>query len=323
MTTGLLRVALTTVVFLSIQTSAFASDSGYRRVFANKDATGDALVQAFFELLSQTGSPVGRLGTTDQQDQASKRLVKPFLDPAFQLQRSTGERYTADTYIPSDVDRFKLDEIRVTRPANNVIIVRYSAKVSESLPGEQLVMSENKAPRLTVFHWSKEDSRWKVLSHANFNTPIAAICNTKPVINSGLKSTASVKDQALGEGLMDSFFTLIEKGDAKPILHPFIQFQSANGVGYTTLAERQAKTQYPKPYLDKPIVTRNANLLVVSQNHTTENRVLMGKYQRRGGKSPILATFINDNEASWRMIAFASFAPAKALPADVKCKEPS
>ena len=179
------------------------------------------------------------------------------------------------------------------------------------------------APRLTVFHWSSKESRWRVLSHANFNTPIAAICNDKPIVESPWSAGSDIGDQELGEQLMTNFFDLIEKGDARPMLHPLIQYQSANGVGYTTLAERQANSKFPRPYLDKPAVTRNGSLLVVTQYNTADERVLMGKYQLRGGKSSLIATFMTENRGPWRLIAFASFAPAKTLPVDFQCKDPA
>ena len=65
--------------------SSFAADTSYETVFNNKSATGEELANAFFDLLSNTGSPTGTVGTTAEQDEASKALVKPYLDPAFLL----------------------------------------------------------------------------------------------------------------------------------------------------------------------------------------------------------------------------------------------
>lgn len=315
-----IRIPVTVIAILSFNKAAVASDTVYEKVFSDKYASGSALAHAFYELLSKTGSPAGTFGTTPEQNENSRRLVMPYVDPAFQLQRSTGQRYTAETFMPSDVDYYELDRIMVTRPSKDIVVVRYSAKTTESYPGEELVMSGTEAPRLTVFHWSPSVSRWRVLSHANFNTPIAAICDKKPFVDSAWNPPQNTDDQALGERLMSNFFALIEKGDAKPALHPLIQYQSANGVGYTTLAERKAKTQYAMPTLDKPTVTRNGNLLVITQYHTTQDRVLMGQYERRGGKSSLLGTFISDDKGSWHLISFSSFAPAKSLPKDVRCQ---
>jgi hypothetical protein len=59
-------------------------------------------------------------------------------------------------------------------------------------------MSKDKAPRLTVFHWHEPDSGWKLLSHANFNTPVSAICDKDPLVDNGLASFATAEDQTLG-----------------------------------------------------------------------------------------------------------------------------
>ncbi len=168
------------VFFLaSMPSQALAASAAYDQVFKNKSSSGEALVTAFFDLLSNTGSPIGVVGTTAAQDEASKTLIKPYLDKAFLLQRASGERYIYETYNPADVDKFEVGDIRVTRPAQGVIVARYSVRATETLPDAALLMSKSKAPRLTVFHWNTSDNRWKILSHANFNTPVASICDKK------------------------------------------------------------------------------------------------------------------------------------------------
>lgn len=298
------------------------SAQSYQQVFADKNVSGEALAGAFFELLSKTGSPVGTVGTTPAQDAASKALMKPYLDSAFVLQRATGERYTAETYLPADVDTFKLGDLRATRPADDVIVVRYSVRTTETLPDAALVMSQHKAPRLTVFHWNAADARWKILSHANFNTPIAAICNQTSTVRNGLKSPASQSDQALGEKLITTFYDLVMKGDSAPILNANVQFQSASGAGYTSLAERKKSTQYQKITFKDAVVTRNGRLLVVSTYNTTEERTLMQDNYLRASEAGNMSTFLQGADGQWSMIAVAAFAPAKALPAGAACVKP-
>ena len=122
---------LVSAFLLLLPTSgSFAGDRSYEKVFSDKSATGEDLANAFFDLLSNTGSPSGTVGTTAEQDEASKALVKPYLDPAFLLQRASGERYTAETYLPADVDEFELGDVRETRPADDVVVVRYSVRAT-------------------------------------------------------------------------------------------------------------------------------------------------------------------------------------------------
>jgi hypothetical protein len=301
---------------------ATATASSYAHVFANKNATGEELAKAFFALLSETGSPAGTVGTTPQQDAASKALVKLYLDPALVVQRATGERYVAADYLPADVDDFKIGDVRVTRPADGVIVARYSVRLTETLPDSAQVMGKDKAPRLTVFHWSASDARWKILSHANFNTPIAAICNTTSTTIHDVRSPANPDDQALGERLIGRFYDLVMQGNSVPLLNAEIQFQSASGVGYTTLAERKNSTQYVDIRFRKPVVTRNGRLLVVSTYNTTEQRTLMQNNHLRASEAGNLSTFIQGADGQWSMIAVAAFAPPKALPDGVACVKP-
>lgn len=312
--------AVSALFLMNISSVTLAADQAYDQAFGNKGATGEELANAFFDLLSNTGSPTGTVGTNAEQDEASKALVKPYLDSAFQLQRSSGERYVAATYLPADVDDFEIGDVREARPADDVVVVRYSVRTTETLPDAALVMSKDKAPRLTAFHWSESDSRWKVLSHANFNTPIAAVCDKDPIVDNGLDSSAAPEDQALGEGLMTRFYDLLVQGDAAPILNSQLQYQSASGVGYTTLAERKRPTKLPKTDFSDAVVTRKGALLVISvYHHTATERVLMQQTTLRSGKSANLATFIQGSDGSWSMIALASFIPAKSLPEGAVC----
>ena len=313
-------IAVSAFLLMNVANTAFAAGEAYEKAFSNKSATGEELANAFFDLLSNTGSPAGTVGTTAEQDEASKALVKPYLDPAFQLQRSSGERYVAATYLPADVDDFEIGDVREARPSSDVVVVRYSVGTTETLPDAALVMSKDKAPRLTAFHWSEADSRWKILSHANFNTPIAAVCDKDPIVDNGLESSASPEDQALGEGLMTKFYDLLVEGNAAPILNSQMQYQSASGVGYTTLAERKKSTKLPRTEFSDAVVTRNGSLLIISVYHqTVDERVLMQQTKLRAGKSANLATFIERGDGAWSMIALASFVPGKSLPEGAEC----
>ena len=319
-TTSRFASLLASTFFLLIPPSgSFAADTSYEKAFSNKSATGEELANAFFDLLSNTGSPTGTVGTTAEQDEASKALVKPYLDPAFLLQRASGERYTAENYLPADVDDFELGDVTETRPADDVLVARYFIRATETLPTSALVMSKDKAPRLTVFHWSDTDSRWKVLSHANFNTPVAAICDKDPLVDNGTASAANPEDQALGEKLIGRFYELIVKGDALPILHPEIQFQSASGIGYARLVNRPAASKYDGLVFDDAVVTRNGHLLAVSTYTTATKRDLMQGNQLRDGAAPNLSTFIEGNDGNWSLITVASFAPLKELPEGTQC----
>lgn len=294
-----------------------APTSSYEKTFSNKSATGEELANAFFDLLSNTGSPAGNVGTTAEQDEASKVLVKPYLDRAFQLQRASGERYTAENYLPADVEEFEVGDVRETRPAKDVVVVRYSVRATQTLPDAALLLSKDKAPRLTVFHWSHPDSRWKIISHANFNTPVAAMCNRKPMVESKLASYASAEDQALGARLTNEWMELLEKGSFLPMLSPMFQFQTASGKGMTGISEF-VPGRVSKREVKDLVITRNDNLLVVTLYAMEPNSEVLG--EQVGEKfAPRIYTFFKYKDGSWRMISCGYFNVPTHLPEDVAC----
>jgi hypothetical protein len=296
---------------------AAAGDVSYVQIFADKSATGEALVGAFFDLLLTTGSPAGTVGTSAEQDAASRERVKPYLDPAFQLQRASGERYTAETYIPADVDEFEVGDVRETRPADDVVVVRYSVRATQTLPDAALVMSKDKAPRLTVFHWNEAASHWSILSHANFNTPIAAICDKTPIVESQLLPAASAEDQALGEKLIHDWFALAEKGSLLPMLSPMIQLQTAGGHGYTTVLEDKPG-KFSKTETKAIAVTRNGKLMVVSLYARVSSTLLLGE-EFGTTFAPRLYTWMDYGGGAWRLISSAYFNDPKKLPDGTVC----
>ena len=311
-------LALSAFLIIHNPNPAITSELSYDSMFKEETATGGGLANAFFYLLSATGSPYGTVGTTAEQDEASKALVKPYLDPAFLLQRASGERYTAATYLPADVDAYEIGDVRETRPADDVRVVRYSIRTSQTLPDAALVMGKDKAPRLTVFHWNASQKIWKILSHANFNTPVAAVCYKEPLIDNGLESSANPEDQALGVSLAEKWFALLEQGDGDLIMNAQVQGQTAGGLGYTTTAEYNAD-KLSKVQLDDFVVTRNGKLIVVSLYAKAAQTTDQGSLQLGTGTTPRLLTFQQGDDGSWSLIATATFNPPKELPQGTVC----
>lgn len=297
---------------------AITSELSYDSMFKEESATGGGLAHAFFYLLSATGSPYGTVGTTAEQDEASKALVKPYLDPAFQLQRASGERYTAATYLPADVDAFEIGDVRETRPADDVLVVRYSIRTTQTLPDAALVMGKDKAPRLTVFHWNSVDASWKILSHANFNTPVAAVCDKEPLIDNGLESSVSPDDYRLGVSLIEKWITLLDEGNSRNMLNPQAQGQNAGGMGYTTMSEYKDPI-ISKIHFDDVVVSRNGRLIVVSYYAKVDQALFQGSQLLSAEVTPRLLTFLQGDDESWSLIANATFNPPKELPKGTVC----
>lgn len=290
--------------------AAARAGTGYAQTFANRNASGEALATAFFELLQAAG------GKPPAEAQAT---VKPYLDPAFQLQRASGKRYTADNYVPAAVEAFSIGDARESQPAAGVMVVRYSVRARETAPDTALVMAADKAPRITVFRWSDAASHWQVVSHANFNTPVAAICDKTPVITDPPSPTASPADEELAKEIVGRFIKLLEAGDAAPALDPNIQVQAASGAGYTTLAERTTRSKAVGMSYSKPLVTRSGRILVFSAYFITESHSFTTEPQLRVGEVPHLLTFHEAADGQWKMIANALFSPPPKLPEGKSC----
>lgn len=321
------RISRRKAVFLSalaaaefVLPPARAAESTHVLVFGDRNASGENLAHAFFQLLSLTGSRSGVITTTPEQDAASAELVAPFLDPAFLLQRASGERYLAVNYMPSDVDTFEISHLRETRPSAGVIVVRYAVAAIATTPDSGLILSAEKAPRLTVFRWSEARKRWLVVSHANFNTPVAAICSQKPVMTAGLPSPVGQQQRHLGEELVRRWFDLLAREQGELMLNPQVQSQTAGGDGYTTIAERKRITVTSRE-LDGYVVTHHEGLMVVSVYHRVAEANYMGT-QLGTAKNPLVLTFQQAGDGAWMLIAIAIFCPPKQRPADVACIDP-
>jgi|LakMenEpi03Aug12_release.lakeMendotaPanAssembly.Ray.scaffolds.fasta_scaffold131263_1 ketosteroid isomerase-like protein len=287
--------------------------------FEDRNATGESLANAWFELLSLTGSPSETVEVTAEDAAAGAALVKPFLDPAFQLQRATGQRYTRDNYIPSDIDEFEISDVFVTEPRDDIKVLRYAIRTpGATVPDSSMVMSKDLAPRLTVVRWDEEAGRWLIVSHANFNTPIQAVCNQETIELDSAEVATSNEDRELGEKLARTWFDLLIAGDGSPLLHPEVQGQSAAGTGYTTSAE-YVKGQMKSAEFSDFVVTRDGDLIIVTLGVDTEGTVFAGSTELGTQKNARLLTFLQDDQGEWKLIATATFNPPAEVPAEVEC----
>ena len=124
-------------------------------VLADPNTTGRELVLRFAEIL-----------------QSKDRVaLAAFLAGAFQMQRSNGTSTDREEYLALDVNltNFALGEELEAFQELNALTVRWSVKVVQTVDGKPV--SEVFAPRLSTFIWEK--GAWRLLSHANFNPPVA------------------------------------------------------------------------------------------------------------------------------------------------------
>lgn len=288
--------------------------------FQDREADGEALANAWFELLSQTGSEAGTLGASEEQAQEGAALVRPYLDSAFILKRASGERHTADNYVPIDIDAYEISNVVVTSPREDIKVVRYAVSTPGAADLESgMLMSGELEPRLTVFRWDAELGHWVLVSHANYNHPVASICNQAPITVSGPLPDTSAEDVALGESLAEQWRQITLGESKEKVRHPEIQIQLADGQAWPTVDGSEITWTPATAYeFDNLAVTRNDDLMVLSYDAVTSDLEMEGS-EYRDTASPRLLTYLQSDEGKWEMIALANFTVPTEVPATLDC----
>lgn len=151
-----LVVALFTAVTLSVApptsaVSVAAGTSSSVQTSKRLDELGERLTNKYYTLLQSKDI----------------RGLREFLSPAFQLQRANGtgadrSEYLADLPTISD---FAVSDLVTTR-VGDTLVVRFVATVAGSVDGSGF--TPGPAPRISTY--VRNDGRWRLVSHANFNT---------------------------------------------------------------------------------------------------------------------------------------------------------
>lgn len=288
--------------------------------FADRGASGEDLANAYFGLLSLTGRQAGDAAETPEEVEVGKALVRPYLDEAFTLVRATGQRYTADTYVPLDVDDFEVTDVVVTEPREDIRVVRYFVtQPGATAPDSGVVMSGDPAPRMTVFRWDEELGHWVLVSHANFNSPIAAICERTPITVSGNPPATSPGDIDLGTSLIEQWRAITMGESKQKVSHESFQIQLADGQGWPTADGKPIEWTPASSYEVANVgITRNGDLLVASFDAVVSDIVMEGDEYAETA-SPRLLTYLESPEGNWELIALANFTVPQEVPADVDC----
>jgi len=288
--------------------------------FADPDASGEDLANAWLGLLSLTGRQAGDAAETTEEVEASKAFVRPYFDQAFTLVRATGQRYTADTYVPLDIDDFEVTDVVVTEPREDIRVVRYVvSQPGATAPELGVVMSSDAAPRITVFRWDEGLGHWVLASHANFNSPIAALCDRSPIAVSGKPPETSPEDIDLGTSLIEQWRAITLGESKEKVSHESFQIQLADGQGWPTADGKPIEWSPASSYDVSNIgITRNGDLLVASYDAVVSDIVMEGD-EYAETTSPRLLTYLLSPEGKWELIALANFTVPQAIPADVDC----
>ena len=297
----------------------WAAPAGTEKFF-DPAATGAELAQAFFALLQSGSTPDGVLTMTPEQALQLQNGTRPFLDPAFQLVRGNGERYLATNFQPSDISRFEIDDVVSTAPAAGLIVARYRIRTpGATTPDSGLLLGDEYKPRLTTFRWNESADRWTLVSHANFNSPVAAVCNQEIIHVTQETPKTSPRDRALGESLIRQWRDITTGLSTEKVRHPAHQIQLANGSGWPTTDAAPIKWSPASAYeFEDLAVTRDGDLLVASYDAVESGLVLDGGTYRALA-APRLLTYLRSPEGKWELIALANFNVPQGIPQGVPC----
>jgi hypothetical protein len=288
--------------------------------FANPDASGEDLINGWFGLLDLAGSEAGEVATSTEEVEAGMAIVRPYLDPAFTLMRATGQRYTAGNYVPLDIDAFDLTDFVVTAPRDDIRVIRFFVEgPGATSPDAGAVMSDEKAPRIVVARWDEGLGHWVMVSYANFNRAIAAICEQEPIAVSGETPNTSPEDVALGTSLVEQWRDITTGASKEKVRHPGNQIQLADGQGWPAIDGKPIEWAPAQAYDFANVgVALNGDLLVVSYDAVVSDLVMEGE-QYRDTASPRMLTYLLSPEGKWELIALANFNVPEGVPADVEC----
>ncbi|MEI7560496.1 MAG: hypothetical protein WCJ63_07865 [Actinomycetes bacterium] len=290
----------------STSSSASAVPTAVSSTLADRGASGEAIANGWFGLLEAAA------GKAD--------VVKPYLDPAYQLQRDSGERFLASSEVPRDIRKFTLSKVVVTQPTDEIRVVRYRASTpGVTTPADEDALSDSFEPRLSVFRWDKGRGHWVVVSDADFSTPVAAACSQTSFKETTEKPTTSAQDVATGEALVNEWRDIAIGKIKKFVRDPQNQIQLGSGWGWPTPGAAKIKWSPAKNYEPKYVViTRNDNLLVASYSAVTAGQIVEGT-KHAEALSPRLLTYRLNDQNEWKLIALANFNTPKDLPKGTKC----
>jgi hypothetical protein len=285
---------------------------------------GERLVQRFFSYLSMTGNPTGVIANLQKDDSKERRLLKSILDKHVIIQRADGEFFNHRTYWPIDVDDFKISDLHVTRPATDLLVVRYRAStpgaVSLTTGG---VSGADAALRLTTFRYNEKKKDWLVLSHANFNQPVAQMCD-KPALkwSSALNDeTANLPRAKEAEELVEKFWVDVRRvGKASVVPGGLVipETQIVVGDGYSRDGSSGARNVKTGAVAKRDFYATGDSRVLVARYLERQNAVI-NDVQFVKDWQPALVTFFKVAPGQWRLASFAFFFYPSSPPAGVKC----
>ena len=276
------------------------------------------MAEEVYGILSEVGSPTGDISAEMPSSSAAAiEAAKSLVAERALIQNARfNHALTKKTYVPTDIDEFRIDGVVVTRPAEDVLVASYRVALpdrTDTVTGT--VLSGDSMPRLTVMQWNSVLKMWQVFSHADFDSPRAAVCGAKEN-RQFMKSAFDDKDIALGAEIMDGFVAAMMGERLKEHVMKGYQYVYASG---------EAKTK------DGPVrTTIKKNVERTNLEAVRSGRLIAIRYDTQGVLSldngnvepdvkPRLFTFYKGDDGAWRFIAAAVFSVTQKVADGTKC----
>ena len=279
---------------------------------------GLAMANQVYGTLSKVGSPTGQLGgALDQTDKNAVKNVKALLDDKAMIQRSTmNHAITKQTYVPTDVDDYRIDSLNMTRAAADVIVATYYVSLPNRVDlKSNNVMSGKSMPRITLLRWNDKQKQWLIYSHADFDTPDEMLCGVESSGSAVKKSQFTEGDIALGKQVINDLVQSKLQGE-KP---------SVYGNGYQIILASGERNIPSKPIASLKSKVEPTNLEAIRSDRLLTIRYDMPNALNVGGEvlaqkfSPRLLTYQLNQDGRWELIASAVYGITAKVADGVKC----
>jgi hypothetical protein len=283
---------------------------------AELDAFGMRLLTEAYSIRSKVGSPSGQPGT----DPAAVQAVKDLYDDDAMIQRAwLNYGLTKTTYFPDDIGAFSISNVVVSRPSDTVLVISFDVKLPKRTNLRSgIVMSDDSMPRLLVMRWNAAAGMWKIFTHADFDTPKAALCGADTDVKPG-KSVFRPEDLEIARKYLEKIQTASLNGTEKEVQSRGFQYVFASGERKTAPGKVRARIKNRVEMLDVEAIRSNDLLAVRFDAHPS---LTLDGGDVQSELRPTLMTFHRDADGEWRMIAIGMFSVTAKLAKDVPCIEP-
>lgn len=279
---------------------------------------GRRMAEEVYSVLSEVGNPTGEItsATLSDYDQAVVNARSIVADHALIQNARLNHGLTKKTYLPSDIDEFKVDDMVLTQPADDVLVASYKVALpdrTDTVTGT--VMKGEPRPRLTVLQWNDYVKSWQVFSHADFDSPLAAICGKKQE-KTYTPAEFDPQDIKLGEEVIDAF--------VKAMLTDTLQDHVLKGYQYVYASgEKKTKEGPVRTHIKKNVersnleAVRSGRLLAI--RYDTPGVLTLDGGDVEPEVKPRLFTFYLDDKGRWRFIAAAVFSVTQKVADGTDC----